>query len=343
MKKLFQSNQPFILESGQELEGLKITYSDYGSKNAKRVIWACHAMSGSSEVLEWWPGLFGHGQLFDPADYRIVCANILGSCYGSTGPTELENPSQFPLITIKDIAKAHALLADELGLHKIDVLIGASLGGQQALEWSLQEPTRFEKLILIATNAVHSPYARAFNEVQRLAIEADITYGLKNGGEAGLKAARAIAMVSYRSYTDFNLKQNETVNKIDDYKASSYVRYQGQKFVERFNPYSYYVLTKAMDSHDIQRGRAGSYEEILSQVKSRTLVIGIDSDSLFPLHEQRLLAAGITNAHLGVIKSPHGHDSFLIDYEKLQNFISEFLFNEFKTYRCTQLKKTYLN
>jgi homoserine O-acetyltransferase/O-succinyltransferase len=343
MKNLFQFNQPFTLESGRQLDGLKITYSDYGSKTAKRVIWVCHAMSGSSEVLEWWPGLFGHGQLFDPADQRIICANIIGSCYGSTGPAELDDPAQFPLITIKDLANAHALLADDLGLQKIDVLIGASLGGQQAIEWSLLQPHRFEKLILIATNAVHSPYARAFNEVQRLAIEADITYGLKNGGEAGLKAARAIAMISYRSYTDFNLKQNETANKMDDYKAASYVRYQGQKFIERFNPYSYYVLTKAMDSHDIQRGRAGSYEEILSHVKSRTLVIGIDSDSLFPLHEQRLLAGAIPNAHLGVIKSPHGHDSFLIDYEKLQNFISEFLFNEFKTYRCTQLKKTYLN
>ena len=340
MNKKFQFNQSFQLESGVALPGIKICYSDYGSQSANKVIWVCHALSGSSQVLDWWPGLFGENRLFDPNEYRIICANVVGSCYGSTGPGELESPTQFPLVTIKDFVKAHALLADHLKLNKIDILIGASLGGQQAVEWAITEPFRFDKLVLIATNAVHSPYARAFNEVQRLALEADITYGLKSGGEAGLKAARAIAMLSYRSYSDFDLKQGETVNKTDDYKAASYVRYQGEKFTARFNPYSYHVLSKAMDSHDILRGRAGTYQSVLSTITAKTLVIGIDSDALFPLAEQRLLAEAIPGAEFGVIESPHGHDSFLIDYGKLEHLISEFLHNNFRNFKGTQLKKT---
>ena len=325
MNKEFKFNQSFQIESGRELESLTIAYSDYNETNAQKVIWVCHALSGNSEVMEWWSGLFGEGKMFDPSEYRIICANVIGSCYGSSSPKDFERPVDFPILTIKDIVKAHALLADELGLEKIDVLIGASLGGQQALEWSILQPNRFDKLILIATNAFHSPYARAFNEVQRLALQADSTYGQKGGGYSGLKAARAIAMLSYRSYEDFSLKQSESENRSDDFKAASYVRYQGEKFVSRFDPHSYFILTKAMDSHDILRNRNGNYDEVLKTISATTLVIGIDSDFLFPLSEQRLLADSIPKATLGIIESPFGHDSFLIDYEKLDKLISDFL------------------
>lgn len=328
MKSNYNYKSDFILESGQKLEGISITYSEYGSRNAARTIWVCHALSGTSEVLDWWSGLFGSDQLFDPAKDRIICANVVGSCYGTTGAQDLEKPLDFPLITIKDMVKAHQLLAEHLELEKIDLLIGASLGGQQAVEWAVTNPEFIRELILIATNAFHSPYARAFNEVQRLALKADQTFGDKNGGQDGLKAARAIAMMSYRSYTDFFLKQSEKESKADDFKSSSYVRYQGEKFVNRFNAYAYYYLSKAMDSHDVLRGRYGSYESVLKEIKARTLIIGIDSDSLFPLEEQRFLAERIPGATLGLINSEHGHDSFLIDYEKLNELIRDFLSHE---------------
>lgn len=338
MKSIFNYTASFVLESGQQLDKITIAYSDYGPADAARTIWVCHALSGSSEVLAWWPGLFGAGQLFDPKKDRIICANVLGSCYGTTHAGELENPLQFPVITIKDMVKAHQLLADHLGLEKIDLLIGASLGGQQALEWAVTYPDFVKELIVIAANAFHSPYARALNETQRLALEADLTFGLRNGGQAGLKAARAIAMISYRSYEDFAQKQSEKEPKSDQYRASSYVRYQGEKFVDRFNAYAYYYLSKAMDSHDILRGRSGDHAVVLSTIKARTLIIGIDSDTLFPVSEQRFLAAHIPGAEFGLITSPHGHDSFLIDYEKLNSLVHEFLQNGFKKFKPTQLK-----
>lgn len=328
MKSVYQYTSEFTLESGQTLGGLRIVYSDYGPKNPKRIIWVCHALSGSSEVLEWWSGLVGKAQIFDPENDRVICANVIGSCYGTTGAQDLESPLDFPLITIKDMVKAHQVLADHLQIRSIDVLIGASLGGQQALEWSVTNHSLIRNLILIATNAFHSPFGRAFNEAQRLALQADQTFGQTNGGQAGLKAARAIAMMSYRSYTDFTIKQSESGFKSDDFRSSSYVRYQGEKFVGRFNAYAYWYLSKAMDSHDVLRGREGDYKFVLAKVKSKTLVIGIDSDSLFPVEEQKFLAANIPGATFGLIESPHGHDSFLIDYEKLNVIINDFLKEE---------------
>ncbi len=328
MKTLFNYTSEFILESGEKLEGITITYSDYGPVDAERTIWVCHALSGTSEVLDWWAGLFGDKQLFDPKKDRIICANVLGSCYGTTGAQDFEKPLNFPLVTIKDMAKAHQLLANHLNLSKIDLLVGASLGGQQAVEWAVTNPDFINGLILIATNAFHSPYARAFNEVQRLALQADQTFGEKNGGQNGLKAARAIAMMSYRSYTDFLLKQSEKEPKADDFKSASYVRYQGEKFVNRFNAYAYSYLSKAMDSHDVLRGRSGSYESVLNKITARTLVIGIDSDSLFPIEEQYFLQKNIPHSEFGLIESVHGHDSFLIDYDKLNVLIRTFLKQE---------------
>ncbi len=337
----FDYNEVFELESGTEFDGLRIAYSIYGNPNAEKIIWVCHALSGSSEVLDWWPGLFGDEGFFNPSKHRIVCANVLGGCYGTTGPESFEEPQSFPLITIKDMVKAHILLADHLGISQIDVLIGASLGGQQALEWAIQEPNRHENLILIATNAVHSPFGRAFNESQRLAIEADLTYGLKGGGEYGLKAARAIAMLSYRSYEDFQIKQHDGPFKSSGYQAPSYIRYQGDKLVDRFSAASYHTLTRAMDSHDILRGKQGSRTEVLAAIEAKTLVVGIDSDTLFPLEEQKFLANHIPNADLGIIESVHGHDSFLIDYGQLEGLICDFLLNEFKSHKPTSLKREF--
>ncbi len=337
MKNLFKYPSFFQLESGQTLSELNITYSLYGQESAEKTVWVCHALSGSSDVLEWWPGLFGTDKLFDPAKYRIICANVIGGCYGTSGPKDLESPLEFPLVTIKDMVNAHRLLAKELGIQNVDVLIGASLGGQQALEWAIEDPDFATEIVLIATNAFHSPFARAFNEAQRLALKADSSFGEQGGGLAGLKSARAIAMLSYRSYADFELKQSDFGSRWDDFNAASYLRHQGEKFVGRFNPVSYYLLTKAMDSHDIGRGR-GDLSTALNRVKAKTLVVGISSDLLFPLTEQQFIARHIPNADLAELQSVHGHDAFLIEYEKLNAIIRDFHLNEFRQYKTTQLK-----
>lgn len=339
MINYFQYEHTFKLESHQELDGIQIAYCIYGTPKASKTIWVCHALSGNSEVKDWWSGLFGEDRLFGNTDYRIICANVLGSCYGSTGPSVLENPQSFPQISIKDMVKAHILLADTLDVSSIDILIGASLGGQQALEWAVTEGNRITNLILVATNAVHSPFGKALNQAQRLAIEADPTFATKGGGQNGLKAARGIAMISYRSYRDFATKQADFDTKTSDYKAASYISYQGEKFKNRFNAASYYVLTQAMDSHDIARGREQMRADILQGISAKTLVIGVNSDLLFPIEEQKYLAQHIRGAELGIIHSDHGHDAFLIEYEQLENYIKDFLFNEFRSFKPTRLKR----
>lgn len=337
MNNYFLYHNEFQLESGKSLPGLKLAYTIEGNPFAKKTIWICHALSGNANATEWWAGLFSDAQLFDLSEYKIVCANAIGSCYGSTGPGDLDEPLTFPLLTIRDIVKGYQLLADYLNIENVDLLIGPSQGGQQAVEWAIREPDFAKNLVLVATNAVHSPYAIAFNESQRLALQADLSFGLKTGGKEGLKAARAIAMLSYRSYPDFELKQKDKNRLAQNHRASSYVVYQGDKFIERFDPHAYYILTKAMDSHDVSRGR-GSLVEALGQIKSKTLVIGVNSDVLFPIAEQEALASGIQGASLGVIDSPYGHDAFLIEFEQLNGLIKDFLFNDFKKNRPTTFK-----
>ncbi|WP_070137758.1 homoserine O-acetyltransferase family protein [Crocinitomix algicola] len=338
MNQYFTVEKNVELESGQKIENVRIAYRDTGPESGAKVVWVCHALTGDANVFEWWSGLFGCGQLFDPKEYRVISANILGSCYGSTGPQDYDCPNEFPSITIRDIVRFHKILADELGVERISILIGGSIGGQQALEWACIESDRIEQLILIATNAVHSSFGRGFNEVQRLALKADSTFGLVNGGKAGLKAARSMAMISYRSYQDFQLRQKDVDSELESFKAVTYLNYLGEKFVERFHPNAYFILTKAMDSHNVARDRGG-IEEVLGRITCKTLVIGVDTDLLFPIEEQQLIANCIPNAEFGVIKSIHGHDAFLIEYEQLNFLIHEYLFNGFKKFKPTTLKK----
>ncbi|MCH2235723.1 MAG: homoserine O-acetyltransferase [Crocinitomicaceae bacterium] len=323
--------RPFKLESGVTLSELDIAYTIQGNPATQPVLWVCHALTGNQFVNEWWAGIFGEGKVFSEKDYCIICANVLGSSYGSTGPTNAPNNitfNDFPEITTKDMVKAHKILANALRIDKIDILIGASIGGQQAIEWAAQKSIEIARLILIATNAIHSPYGRAFNEAQRLAIQGDLTFGLNSetAGKEGLKAARGIAMLSYRSYEDFQRKQGETGHeKRKDFRAASYIKYQGEKLSERFNAYSYYRLTQAMDSHDIARGTGESLEAILLGIKAKTLVIGIDSDLLFPPREQKLIANWIPNAEYVELNSPYGHDAFLIEFDWLRNTLQKFI------------------
>lgn len=331
----FRYQKVFKLENGKKLRGLEIAYQTYGRLNAKKdnVIWACHALTANSDVLDWWKGLFGKNSLFNPEEHFIVCANVLGSHYGSTSPLS-SNPATgqpyylaFPEFTIRDIVNGHRLLAADLGIGNIRVLIGGSLGGQQAAEWAIMEPKVIENLILVATNAAHSPWGIAFNESQRLALTADRTFYAQrpDGGQKGLKTARSIALLSYRTYEAYNSTQLESVNeKTDGFRASSYQNYQGEKLVNRFNAYSYYYLSKAMDSHNVGRGRQ-SITEALAQIKANTMVIGIENDLLFPISEQQYLAAHIKDAEFYVVNSAYGHDGFLIETDALTNIISNFL------------------
>jgi len=332
--QLFNLPTPLQLESGATLPAVQVAYHTYGTLNAAQdnVVWVCHALTANADVLGWWPGLFGPSYFFDSADYFIICANVLGSCYGSTGPlTPVADGGEplyheFPLLTIRDMVAAHDQLRQHLGLTKIHTLIGGSLGGQQAVEWAIHQPALFENLILLATNARHSPWGIAFNESQRLAIQADQTYysATPEGGQQGLKAARAMALLSYRSYEAYGTTQAElTDEKLDHFRASSYQQYQGDKLVARFNAYTYVALSKAMDSHNAGRGR-GDLGTALGQVQARTLVIGITSDVLFPPAEQQLLARHIPGAQYVEMESQFGHDGFLIETVQITNFLERF-------------------
>jgi homoserine O-acetyltransferase len=322
--EIYKYNNPFKLESGEQLAELEIGFNTYGrlNKNRDNVVWVCHALTANSDVFDWWKGLFGDNDYFNPDDHFIVCANILGSPYGSSNPLNI-NPVtgqpyylSFPQFTVRDIVKVHQLLAEYLKIESIEILIGGSLGGQQVIEWGIMEPERIKNLILVATNAKHSPWGIAFNESQRLAISADSTFysGSPYGGQKGLKAARSIALLSYRNYKTYSItQQEEKDNLVDDYKASSYQNYQGEKLVNRFNAYSL--------------------------IKARTLVIGIKSDVLFPIEEQQYLFNHIPKSALAEIDSFYGHDGFLIETGALTNIITSFFKTDVKG-KIIELQRT---
>lgn len=338
-------DKPFVLENGETLCDLNIHYTTSGELNDAKdnVVWVCHALTANANPMEWWPGLVGQGRLIDPGQYYIVCANILGSCYGTTGPASSKKQSgkDFPLITIRDMVKAHQLLRAHLGIQKIYMAIGGSLGGQQVLEWAVTEPDLFDHLCLLATNALHSPWGIAFNEAQRMALEADPTLwsDQPDAGKNGIETARAIAMLSYRHYKTYKKTQSETSShKTHDFLASSYQRYQGVKLQKRFHPWAYYSLSRSMDSHHLGRGR-GSAEKALQAIKAKTLVIGIVSDILFPIEEQQFLARHIQGARLVIIDSDYGHDGFLIEYNQIATLVRDFLAGKNIDYSTVTLAK----
>jgi homoserine O-acetyltransferase/O-succinyltransferase len=333
MKK-YLHKKLFPLECGQSLQEIEIAYHVYGDLDSpdKPVVWVCHALTANSDVFDWWKGLFGENDLFNPTEFTIVCANVIGGCYGSTGPLSTDPGTgepyyhDFPLLSIRDLAAAHDILREHLGIQKIYLGIGGSLGGQQLMEWAIARPTLFENLAFIATNAQHSPWGIAFNEAQRMAITSDLTWFQRHveAGSQGLKAARAIALLSYRHYHAYGQTQKEEdSSKLNDYRASAYQQYQGDKLIRRFNAFTYWTLSKAMDSHNIARGRE-SAEKAFSKLQARTLVIGITSDLLFPPIEQEYLADLIPGAEFCCIQSDYGHDGFLTETEQLSTVLARF-------------------
>lgn len=359
---------PFRLEHGGELPQLRLAYHTYGTLNAAKdnVIWITHALTGNSDAADWWPGLVGKGCTIDLEQYFIVCVNMLGSCYGSSNPQDIDPTTgkvygeNWPLVTTRDFARVLELTANYLGIRQIRLLMGGSMGGQHALEWAVLNPDRFDLLCVMATNARHSAWGIAFNETQRMALRADPTLwtNAPNAGRAGLEAARAIGMLSYRhyrTYVDFQTglnqppKQREaeeeategmelqssqfsfrSANPAEDYRAASYQRYQGRKLWDRYEPTAYYALGRGMDSHDLGRGRATANDPegiitALERITAKSLVIGIDTDILFPLEEQGLLSRYIRNSRFEVIHSDYGHDGFLTEAIQIGELLSDFL------------------
>jgi homoserine O-acetyltransferase len=326
--------QPFTTETGAILPELEIAYNTYGTLNDRgdNVIWICHALTANSDVEAWWPGMVGEGFLFDPDKFFIVCANVLGSCYGTTGPASL-NPvtnkpwlRDFPLITVRDLISVHEILRNHLGIKRIHTIIGASIGGYQALEYSIMFPDLIERLIVLASGARQTPWALAFSESMRLAMEADQTFldGDPEGGKKGLKAARSIALISYRTEAAYNQTQKEDDDeKLFSFKAASYQAYQGEKLVRRFNPYSYWCLTNLSDTHNIGRSRGGVLSA-LRRIKAEVLCVGIKSDILFPTEEQKLIASNTEKADYVEIDSFYGHDGFLIETQLVTEVIRNF-------------------
>ncbi len=328
-------HHPFQLESGAVLPRLTIAYSTYGKLNAKRdnVVWVCHALTANSEIEDWWADLYGPGQALDPERYFIVCANMLGSCYGTTGPGDSDPATgklygrSFPLITIRDIVRVHQLLAKHLGITNIRLLIGGSMGGQQALEWAIMEPARIRLLCALATNARHSAWGIAFNEAQRMALVADHSLDSEglDAGKAGLMAARAIAMLSYRHFRTYAATQTDgDLDKVEAFRASSYQQYQGLKLWNRFSPLAYWSLSRSMDTHNLGRHRK-SLEGALQRITAQTLVIGIDTDILFPLEDQAFIVRHVPKANLRVIHSDFGHDGFLTEAAQVSRLLMPFL------------------
>ena len=337
MSKFYHHNSPLVFESGEVLPSVDIAYDTFGELNSAKdnVIWVCHALTANSDVADWWPHTVERDRFLDPERYFIVCANFLGSHYGTTSPLSV-NPAtgkkwyyDFPRITVRDMVACHRLLAEHLGIKRVKLLIGSSIGGFQSMEWAIIDPDFMENLALIATTTYSEPWAAAFNESQRMAIRLDPTWGelSDDAGLDGMAVARSIALISYRGGAAYNATQQELSNAEEasfDRRAHSYQQYQGEKLRRRFNALSYYRLSEAVDSHNVARGR-GSIAEALGRIKARTLVVAISSDILFPVEAHIPLREHIADVEYHLIESEFGHDGFLVEHEKLNNIIKNFI------------------
>lgn len=351
--KYITFNEDFCFESGKVLPSVTVAYETYGKLNDEgtNAVLICHALTGDSHAFNyannnvlnttsgWWDGIIGKSKAFDPEKYFIVCSNILGSCYGTTGPTSF-NPTtnkqyrmDFPQMTVRDIVNLQYMLIRKLYINRLKFIAGGSLGGMQTLEWALMYPNLVEAIIPIATSIRHSAWAIGLNEIQRKAITDDPEWSSGNYVHQpvkGLSTARMIAMVSYRSAISFQKKFERAVRNIGlknlrpFFEVESYLHYQGRKLVNRFDANSYIYITRAMDLHDVTAGRA-SLKETLASIKARTLCVGIDSDILYPASEQKEIASLIPNAKYFEVKSEYGHDAFLIEFKQLNESIKNFL------------------
>lgn len=323
----------FRFEAGGELGRVKAVYHTSPSRRG-RVIWICHALTANSDPEDWWPEMVGKGRLFDPERDFIVCVNILASPYGSSCPASL-NPEtglpygfDFPAVTVRDTVQVFEAVRRALGIGQIDLLVGSSIGGFHAIEWAVSEPDLFARAAFIATTPRVSPYLSAGIETQRMALEADPSFRADpvSGGAAGLRCARAQAVLSYRCFEGYGLTQAE----VDDdtlfaSRAASYERYQGEKLLKRgFDACSYYYLCNTVDSHNTGRGRGG-VAAALGRIRARVTVASIDTDCIFPASETLLWARMIPGAEYRCLTSRFGHDGFLLETAQLTDLLKPLL------------------
>lgn len=324
------------LESGKFLDEVTVAYRTWGDpeNSARNAILICHALTGSADVDAWWPGIISEGGAFDPRRDFIVCSNILGGCYGTTGPASQRPGSReryraaFPRVTVRDMVNVQRLLLDHLGIGRLALVTGPSLGGMQALEWAVMYPDRVRSIVPIGVGGRHSAWCIAMSEAQRAAIYADPNW---HGGdyaddelpEQGLAAARMMAICSYRSWHGFDERFGRKKRDDGDFEVQSYLRYQGEKFNRRFDANSYVRLTQAMNDHDLARGR-GDYGEVIQGITQRALVVSVSSDLLYPPHEQRTLVQYLPHVTYEILESGDGHDGFLIESAELGRMIAAF-------------------
>jgi homoserine O-acetyltransferase len=351
----------FELESGVKLPNAQIRYMTYGTLNEARnnVLVICHALTGNASLHSWWGDMLGPGLAFDTDKYFVVCSNIVGSCYGSTGPGS-KKPGvdelygiDFPDISVRDtVCLQLHMLRNDLKIKSVKCVIGGSFGGMQTLEYAVQagsikspfsvddeegRATPFVRSVMpIACGAKHTAWQIAISEIQRQAIYADPKW---NDGKpsmddpplSGLSVARQIGMVSYRTPQGYEEKFSRNLRSGSPpygskaaWEVKSYLQYQGFKFLSRFDPITYVKLTEQMDTHDIGRDRGGA-KAALSGIHTPAMVLGIDSDVLYPLYEQEELAELFPNGELNIIKSDAGHDGFLLEQDQVAENIIKFL------------------
>jgi len=339
------AGQPFVLESGVELAGVKTAFRTWGRLNAAgdNAVVVCHALTGSADADDWWAALFGPGRVLDPDKHFIVCSNVLGGCYGTTGPASIAPDgkrwgARFPAITVRDQVRLQMQLADRLGIRGIRFVIGGSMGGLQALEWALLDPARVGAVVSIAASGRHSAWCAAWSEAQRLALAADPLFAEGHYEPArpprrGLAAARAVAMVTYRSPPSLAVRFGRASGREifagraaapDELAIRGWLRHHGQALGERFDANCYLRLLNAMDSHDLGRNR-GLYENVLQQIRQPVLVGSVITDALYVPEEQANLAFLLPRGELFEIDSEHGHDGFLIDSASFEPRIRRFV------------------
>ena len=356
-------DRPMALESGGLLRGVRLAYETWGELDAAagNAVLVCHALTGDSHVAGpaepghptpgWWEGLVGPGLALDTDRFFVVCANVLGGCQGTTGPSSVDPATgrpygaRFPVVTVRDMVRTQAALADHLGVRQWLTVIGGSMGGMQVLEWGVTFPSRVRSLIPIATCAQASAQQIAWQSIGRQAIRADAGWRggdyydapAGTGPHQGLAVARMVAQVTYRSDEVFTERfdrhladdaPGEVPNLWQRYEVERYLQYHGDKLVRRFDANSYLYITKAMDLHDVARGRGG-LEAAMARLRGPVLSVSIDSDTLYPPYQQHEIArlarlAGVPVEEVEV-HSPHGHDAFLIELDQVGAAVSDFL------------------
>jgi homoserine O-acetyltransferase len=327
---------PLTLESGEVLSTVKVAYRTWGRLAAEgdNAVVVCHALTGDANVDNWWASLVGPEGAIDTDRYFVISSNVLGSCYGTTGPTSINLETgrawgpDFPAVTIRDMVGLQRKLAEHLGVKRVALVTGGSMGGMQVLEWAALYPDLVGAIAPIAVGADHSPWCIGISEAQRNAIFADPDwrdghYSPDTPPRRGLAVARQIGMVSYRSPQSFANKFGRSRTD-DGYEVAQYLRYQGEELSDRFDANAYVALTRAMDSHDLARGR-GSKEQVLHTIDCPALVVGVTSDILYPLEEQQELVDLLPDAELAELDVPHGHDGFLIDAGAVGGLVAGFL------------------